>query len=422
MKIAMIVKRFPTVTTTFVKEQVDGLAERGIDVDLFAVYPSRITEHLLPLDVNALRNITYFGPARSRAAEALSTIFAGTSLFRGNRREAVGAATASYRLFRQGSRQRAIYAFRLANILRIMREVSGGVSYDVVHAHMGPMGQIASVIGNSVLRNARVVVTFHGSDVTVLPGRKKGGMYDDVFRRADIVTVNGEFLRRRLIEQGAPPNLIRILPVGAPLDLIPFRLRECDREQRVMLLTVARLEPVKGLDTAIRAMSVLKRSGLNFQYTIVGEGSQGAELKQLVAELDLAECVQFLGAVPFSGVTKIYDSHDLFILPSSPASNGAEEAQGKVLVEAQAAGMPVIATRCGGIASCVSDRGGILVEPGRADELAKAILTLTSGDKDWVDMGLQGKRFVEENFNSSRLVDKLIDIYAGSETPAREIT
>jgi colanic acid/amylovoran biosynthesis glycosyltransferase len=418
----MIVKRFPTLTTTFVKEQVDGLAERGIDVDLFSVYPSGMTGDLLPLAGKPGHNITYFGPASSRAAEVLSTAWAAASLFRGSRLEAMGAVTASYRLFRQGSRRRAIYAFRLANILRGRGKAPYGLSYDVVHAHMGPMGQIASVLGNSVLRDARLVVTFHGSDVTVLPRRKKEEMYKDVFRRADIVTVNGEFLKRRLIEQGAPPNVIRILPVGAPLELIPFRRRECIGGQRVMLLTVARLEPVKGLSTAIRAMSVLKSSGLNFQYSIVGQGSQEAELKRLVAELDLAGCVQFFGAVPFSGVTKMYDTHDLFILPSSPASNGAEEAQGKVLVEAQAAGMPVVATRCGGIASCVSDRAGILVEPGQADELAEAVLTLTSGDMDWMDMGLQGKMFVEEHFDSKRLVDKLIDIYSEPDTPARETT
>jgi colanic acid/amylovoran biosynthesis glycosyltransferase len=240
-------------------------------------------------------------------------------------------------------------------------------------------------------------------------------MYEDVFRRADIITVNGEFLKKRLIEQGAPPNVIKILPVGAPLELIPFRRREYAKGQRVMLLTVARLEPVKAIDIAIRAMSFLKRSGLNFQYTIVGEGSQDAELKQLVAELDLLGQIKFVGALPFSRVTKMYDAHDVFILPSSPAMNGAEEAQGKVLVEAQAAGMPVVATRCGGIASCVSDRAGILVEPGQQEELANAVLTLTSGDRDWIDMGSQGKMFVEQNFDSNRLVDKLIDIYAGSE-------
>ena len=411
----MIVKRFPTVTSTFVREQIDGLAERGIDVDLFSLYPTAIKNDLQPLNGEPLKNITYFGPTNSRAGETLSTILAGASLLRENRLEAVGAVTASYRLFRQGSPRKAVYALRLSNILRGMREASGGVSYDVVHAHMGPMGQIASVLGDGVLRNARVVVTFHGSDVTVLPRRRKGGMYEDVFRRADIVTVNGEFLKRRLIEQGAPSNVIRILPVGAPLELIPFRQREYAKGQRVMLLTVARLEPVKGLDTAIRAMSLLKRSGLNFQYTIVGEGSQDAELKRLVAELDLLGQVKFLGALPFSGVTEMYDAHDVFILPSSPASNGAEEAQGKVLVEAQAAGMPVVATRCGGIASCVSDRAGILVDPGQPEALAKAVLTLTSGDSDWIDMGVQGNMFVEQNFDSNLLVDKLIDIYTGPE-------
>jgi glycosyltransferase involved in cell wall biosynthesis len=138
------------------------------------------------------------------------------------------------------------------------------------------------------------------------------------------------------------------------------------------LLFVGRLAREKGLVYLIEAMAICKSEGVALDLTIVGEGSERVRIKKLTTDLDLEGQVHFEGFVPLGeDLWEFYRQADIFVLPS------LSEGQGKVLIEAMASGLVVVATRVGGIPTIVEhDVNGLLVEPRLAEGIAEAIQRL----------------------------------------------
>ncbi len=131
------------------------------------------------------------------------------------------------------------------------------------------------------------------------------------------------------------------------------------------LLFVGRLQPWKGVDTAIRALTELPNTTL----TIAGDGVHRAELSELVGTLGLQDRVTFLGSVERSNIPALMHHHDLLV-----ATSHASETFGIGLVEAQACGLPVIASRFGGFVEVVNDgQTGLFFEPRDAHDLARVL-------------------------------------------------
>lgn len=141
--------------------------------------------------------------------------------------------------------------------------------------------------------------------------------------------------------------------------------------RKVSLLSVCRLRSWKGIETCLRAAAQLK--DIPFSWEFVGSGQEGyvASLKQLVRELKLEERISFHGEVPPNKIHEHYRKTDLFVLLSD------YEPFGIVLLEAMAAGVPIVASRTGGIPSVTDgDSSACLVEPGNPVMAAEAIRSL----------------------------------------------
>ncbi len=148
-----------------------------------------------------------------------------------------------------------------------------------------------------------------------------------------------------------------------------LRIRLGIPETAPLLLVVGRLQPWKGFATAIQALAQLPKE---VQLLVVGEGEVRQTLQRLAHDLGLAQRVHFLGALPREALPTIYRSVDLFL-----ATSFASETFGISLVEAQASGLPVIATNFGGFPEVVLEgQTGLLVPPREPAALAKAITTL----------------------------------------------
>jgi glycosyltransferase involved in cell wall biosynthesis len=139
------------------------------------------------------------------------------------------------------------------------------------------------------------------------------------------------------------------------------------------LLFVGRLDPEKGLPFLIRCVAMLKEQSKKIHLDIVGSGSEENTLQALVQSLDVNEEVSFHGYIAFSeALFSYYRAADIFVLPSLPG-----EGVPKVLMEAMAFGVPIIATQVGGIAGLIRHKeNGLLVKPGSARVLAEAITEL----------------------------------------------
>ena len=247
---------------------------------------------------------------------------------------------------------------------------SEGVSYDLVHSHYWLSGQG----GLELAGTWRVphVTTFHTlarNKLQARAGEKEPKLRMEaetrVIQGVDVVVVSTDQEREDLSRlYGVSPRSVHTIPAGVDLDLFrPMDQAEARKtlglQEANVVLSVGRIEPLKGLDILVRAMPLLSDAE-NTRLVIVG-GKQGHDrelrrLKSLGAELGIQERATFTGAVDQTRLPAYYSAADVFVLPSY------YESFGLVALEAMACGTPVIASRVGGPKSFIrSGETGYLV-------------------------------------------------------------
>ena len=203
---------------------------------------------------------------------------------------------------------------------------------------------------------------------------------------------------------------VRVVRYGAPLRPTHDRAGRAPGDP-VNVLTVARLASVKGHPVLLEALAQLVREGIDVRLDAVGDGPERGELVALAERLGLADRVRWHGALGEDRVAELYDQADVFCLPSFA------EGLPVVLLEAMAAGLPVVATAITGVPEAVvHERHGLLVAPGRPDELAEAIARLSGDPELAARLGAAGRRRIKTELNTDlaalRMHDALEEILA----------
>jgi glycosyltransferase involved in cell wall biosynthesis len=171
-----------------------------------------------------------------------------------------------------------------------------------------------------------------------------------------------------------------------------------------ILLTAGRLHRQKGYDLLLQALSVVQKSFPGVKMLILGEGEEEKSLKKLAHSLELSEKVLFLGLR--SDVDRLMQCSDIFVLSSR------WEGFPNVLLEAMAAGKPVVATAVGGVQELVVDEvTGMLVPPQDETALADAIMLLLSDKERALAMGAAGRERVLQHFSMDSMLSKTEALY-----------
>lgn len=398
LRVAMLVRAYPTVSETFIQDQIDALREAGHRVDLFSLYAGHTAVE--PYGATDDRACYLIGP-EVPLPRALTR--AAVRLLRSS-----GSPARLLEVARTARRQPRIAA-EAVHAIPILR--GRDLEYDVIHAHFGPTGLLATLLRRIPLIRGALVTTFHGVDVTRYPTGRGPEVYGDLFALGEMFTVNSRFLEERAIRLGAPPDRVRRLPVGVDLDRFRIAPRTWTSGEPVRLLTVARLEEVKGIRYGLEAVARLTRAGFDVRYTVVGGGRLAGSLAAEADRLGIAARTRFTGPLPSEQVLCEYHRHQLFLLPGVETGDGQVEAQGRVLVEAQATGMPVIASRIGGMPETVAAGGGRLIPAGDPKAIAEAVQELLDCSDEWVKMGRQGRTHVSLHYDQGELLGCLLDIY-----------
>jgi glycosyltransferase involved in cell wall biosynthesis len=164
----------------------------------------------------------------------------------------------------------------------------------------------------------------------------------------------------------------------------------------------------KGIDTAISALAELNKCGVRAHLTIAGDGPDRGRLEKMAADLNCRDQITWLGAVCNSRVFALLGEADLFALPSRQDSNGDRDGIPVVLMEAMAAGIPVVAGDLPAIRELVEDGvTGFLVEENQPGALADKLAMLWENADLRERLAREGKKRVEKEFSLSLNLDRL---------------
>lgn len=402
MRVLFFLEEFPSLSETFILAQITGVLDRGQDVQIFA--GSRGDEALVHPDVERyglLGRTSY--PIRLGGRGAIGRLSGVSEAWR---RLGPAATARTLDVLRFG---------RDAASLRLAAAAAGIPSpdgYDVVHCHFGPSGILGEKLRSAGVLRGRLVTTFYGYDVSGFVRRRGARCYRRLFARGDLFLALSETMRTRLIELGCPRQRTRVHHLGVRCREFPFRPRQRDEGQPLRLISVARLAEKKGLEYAIRAVARLTALGLDVQLEIIGDGPLRHSLEDLVKDLDLEPQVSLLGWKAQPEVRRHLLEAHILLAPSVTAASGDQEGTPTVLLEAMATGLPIVATRHGGISEQVTDGvHGYLVAERDVDALTASLERLASRPQLCAEMGRHGRQRVEEAFDSDTLNERLVALY-----------
>jgi colanic acid/amylovoran biosynthesis glycosyltransferase len=257
------------------------------------------------------------------------------------------------------------------------------------------------------------VVSFHGADVLVEMHKPA---YRDATRAmldaVKLVLVRSESLRRGVIDLGCDENKIEIVRAGIPLEQFPFREREYPENGEWRLIQAGRLIEKKGLATSLRAFAQFAAVYPNATFTIAGEGPLLPPLRELARELKIDNRVVFTGFISQDQLRKLlYASHG-FLHPSETGADGNQEGVPNSMLEAMASGLPVFATRHGGIPEAIEHSvSGVLVAERDHDALARALLDAVQDRQLRARLARNGGEAVAQKFERRAQIRKLEEIY-----------
>ncbi len=294
-----------------------------------------------------------------------------------------------------------------------------GRTADIIHLHFPyPLGEMARLISGS---RAKTIITYHSD---IVRQKMLRAVYQPflwrILRQADrIIATSGRYIdtspylrqfksKCSIIPLGTDvAQFIRLKPETVADLRSSLLLYGCTTPQspQFILLSVGRLRYYKGLDDLIRALPQIP----NAKYVIVGDGPMYDAWQQLARSVGVADRVFFVGEVSDAELPYYYAACDLFVLPA----NARAEAFGTVIVEALAAGKPVISTEVGTGTSWVNVHGqtGLVVPPHDPPALAAAINQLLGDDQRRQQLGRAAQARADEEFTVERMIDRVYAEY-----------
>lgn len=227
-----------------------------------------------------------------------------------------------------------------------------------------------------------------------------------------IFIANSEFCRGQLLDIGVPEENIRLKYFGIDSPAEFDGKRNSDDNEPIRILFVGRLFDAKGPDLTIQAFVRACERGLNAELIMAGDGPLRVTCELLARRSPFPDKISILGWVEQDSVQKLYKDCDIFTAHNCRGTiTHREEAFGVSILEAMAAGLPVITGRSGGVTESIVDgETGILFEPGDVDAHADALLLLASDGKTRERLGAAGWKRARENFSLDQERTTLLNI------------
>lgn len=397
MKVAfLIAEEFPEKYGSFILDQATGLIDQGIDIRIFALGKDSGKREDGKLEkYGILERTTFFSIPRSKFKRIRKAI----PIFLRHPFKSLRSLNSA----RYGK-----MALTLNPLLSIpfFEKIN---KCDILHCHFGHIGLIGSFIKDLGFKG-NLLVSFYGTDMSNYLKISGENVYSYLFKNADSIIANVNFLKNKLLKLGCPIEKISVIPVSIdPGKFIPKRKKKANR---IRILTVGRLKEEKGHVFALKAVKELIEN-YNIEYKIVGSGPDLYKLKNLSKELGMEPNVRFLGYLSGKDLLKEYQNSDIFLSPSLRATSYAsEEAQLMANQEAQLMEIPVITTDVGGISEGVLDgETGFVIQEKNYREIEGKLRMMMDKPSLIREMGKKGRRFVIKKYSPDIIFPTMKELY-----------
>jgi colanic acid/amylovoran biosynthesis glycosyltransferase len=276
----------------------------------------------------------------------------------------------------------------------------------LLHGHFG-WAACDSLAPGRILR-IPVVATFYGLDLA--PFYPLRYPYSRLFAEGSLIFCEGPAMAEHLQKLGCPQAKIRIVKIGLDLEHFPFAPRE--RTSPLVIVQAARFVEKKGVDLSIRAFAAARPDLGPSELWLVGDGPLRPQVDALISELGVLGSVRLPGLVSHAEYRDLIRRAHICIQPSRTASDGDTEGGAPtVLLEMQAAGIPVVSTRHADIPQVVAVPEE-LVEEEDVEGLARALVRLARfSDAEWQERALQGRALIEAEHDARSIARRLEDLY-----------
>jgi glycosyltransferase involved in cell wall biosynthesis len=291
----------------------------------------------------------------------------------------------------------------LGNILQL-RKIVKRYEPDIIHAHYASSyGLLGALTGWHPF-----IISAWGSDIMEFPRKS---MFHRLLlqynlKKADFLTATSRTLREEIRKYTNKD--VDTIAFGIDLERFKQATNDMPGKDRLVVGTIRWLEKTYGIDTLIRAFTLLReqRPDLDIELRVVGDGPERDRLGRLCRELGVQGAVRFIGYVPPEETWKYHQQMSVFVALSR------RESFGVAVLEASACGKPVVASDIGGLREVVVPGfTGFLVPPDSPREAAEAIGRLIENPALRAELGRNGRKWVEEKYDWKKNVQEMIEMY-----------
>lgn len=401
MKVAVFASKFPLLSETFVINQIVGLIDNGVDVDIItnetptsSVMHSTVDDYLL----NDCLTSVGLNTQKSKKDRITITVINLLSLvFRGKLKQLFSVLC-----------DRHLKVSQKMNLLAALCKLSsdGKVrKYDNIICHFGVNGYYVCKMRDLGLIEGPVSTVFHGYEVShYAVSSEYLEQYKQLFKKGELILPISELWAGKLKEWGCAPNKIKVHRMG--IDVNDFVLRDISNplSTPLKIVQVGRLTEKKAILNSIKAVALASQS-CKIDFTVIGDGELYQQAKELVRSLDAESFIHLIGQQPQSQVKKYLEESDVFLLPSVRAESGDMEGIPVSLMEAMAKGLIAVSTVHSGIPELIENEvSGFLVPEHDIEALADCLANIPYlSQKDIESIRSSARLICEQKFNNCKL-------------------
>jgi len=391
MRIGVVLARVPGYSETFFHSKISGLVESGHSVFIFV--NSNDNQKVLGAQVVS-------APVVSKKFILLQIFLIIYSLVK----LSLFAPVNTYRFIKYELKDNE----RVFKIVQKLYLNSHILTYPLDWLHFGFSTMTLGKENVAIAIGAKMAVSFRGYDINIYP-LKNPGCYDKLWAKVDKVHSISDDLYQKAVRLGLPETIpyVKITPA---IDVGFFRGKEktLSFKGKIVIVTIARLSWIKGLEYSIEAMSRLKHNNIDFEYHIIGDGVEYERLKFAIFQFDLEGNVFLDGIKNRTEINDYLNRCDVYLQPS------LEEGFCNAVLEAQASSCLCIVSDVGGLRENIKDKvTGWLVPKRDSRAISNKILdviALTEAEKRVIMRRAENR--VIETFSLDKQIEKFLNFYS----------